>query len=215
MDLSSRIRTAVAHSGKSQAEIAREMGITQSAITQWLSGSTKTLRAESALALEKATGVRAAWIAKGAGPKFVEQRAGVQMSEVQLVSWKQAAMWAAGRNEDDPDDLLAYVRAPVELSDYAFALRIQGNSMFNPAGSPSFADGDLIFVDPDKKPRNDSIVVAVLEGEDHAICRQLVVEGGAQYLQALNPSWPDRILDTRRHPAHIYGTVVAGVTIYE
>lgn len=70
MDLSERISEAIAHSKKSDADIARETGKTPAAVSLWRSGEIKNLRAETAFALEAATGYRALWLTKELGPKL-------------------------------------------------------------------------------------------------------------------------------------------------
>jgi transcriptional regulator with XRE-family HTH domain len=59
MTLAERIREAIQHSGKTQAQIATETGKSPGAVTQWLDGATKSLRADTAAALERATGYNA------------------------------------------------------------------------------------------------------------------------------------------------------------
>ena len=49
-------RTAVAINGFTKAELARKMGVTGSAVTQWLTGDTKSLKASVAQDLERVTG---------------------------------------------------------------------------------------------------------------------------------------------------------------
>jgi transcriptional regulator with XRE-family HTH domain len=71
MGINSRIREAITASGKSKAEIARACGVTNAAVTHWFNGDTKSLKAETALALEAATGYRAAWILYGRGSKKI------------------------------------------------------------------------------------------------------------------------------------------------
>ena len=53
----------------SRAEIARACSMTNAAVTHWLNGETKSLKADKALALEAATGYRATWILTGKGSK--------------------------------------------------------------------------------------------------------------------------------------------------
>lgn len=53
----------------SQAELARAIGLSRSAVNQIESGATKTLRASTLVALERATGFRAQWIESGRGPR--------------------------------------------------------------------------------------------------------------------------------------------------
>lgn len=75
MTLSTRIKEAIDGSEKSRADIARACGVTQASVTFWLDGTTKSLKADTALALEQATGYRALWILKGLGPRKVEAAA--------------------------------------------------------------------------------------------------------------------------------------------
>ena len=69
MALSDRVREAIDGSKKSKADIARECGVTNAAVTHWLTGDTKSMKADTALALEEATGYRARWILYGKGTK--------------------------------------------------------------------------------------------------------------------------------------------------
>jgi transcriptional regulator with XRE-family HTH domain len=73
MTLQSRINEAIQSAldrGMSLGEIARNAGVTASALTQWRTGSTKSLKAKSAEGIESVTGYRAAWLISGKGPKF-------------------------------------------------------------------------------------------------------------------------------------------------
>lgn len=54
------------------ADLARAAKVTGGAVTQWLDGTTKNLKADKAALLESATGYRASWIVTGRGPKRVE-----------------------------------------------------------------------------------------------------------------------------------------------
>lgn len=71
MGLSERITEAIENSGKSKADIARACGVTAASVTFWIGGQTKSLKAETALALEQATGYRANWLLSGTGPRKV------------------------------------------------------------------------------------------------------------------------------------------------
>lgn len=71
MTLSTRIAEAIKESGKSKADIARACAVSPASVTFWLNGETKSLKAETALALEQATGYRAIWLLKGVGPRRV------------------------------------------------------------------------------------------------------------------------------------------------
>jgi transcriptional regulator with XRE-family HTH domain len=72
MTLSDRIREALAHSGKTQAQIAAETRKSPGAVSQWLDGRIKSLKAETAEALERATGFSSTWLVTGKGPSRSE-----------------------------------------------------------------------------------------------------------------------------------------------
>ena len=145
---------------------------------------------------------RKAWIWSGVGstlPMLGSLRSRVPDP---LISWVQAGAWSAigGKFKlGDAEDLLP---CPVRCSKDAFVLRVRGQSM-----APKFQDGDLIFVDPQVAPSDGKYVVVRLEDSQEATFKQLIVEGGRQYLQALNPDWPNRIIEVDAN-ATICGVVV-------
>ena len=67
MTLAERIKEAMGT--RTPAELARAAKVTPAAVTQWLDGTTKSLKAEKAALLEAETGYRAGWIVTGRGPK--------------------------------------------------------------------------------------------------------------------------------------------------
>lgn len=71
MTLAERIAEAIGD--RPQAEIARAVKKSESAVTQWLDGTTKSLKADSAARLEAVTGYRASWIVTGKGPKLLDR----------------------------------------------------------------------------------------------------------------------------------------------
>ena len=99
----------------------------------------------------------------------------------------------------DAEDLLP---CPVRCSPDTFVLRVRGESM-----EPKFHDGDLIFVDPQVAPVSGRYVVVRLEDSQEATFKQLIVEEGRQYLKALNPDWPHRIIEVNVD-ATICGVIV-------
>ena len=119
-----------------------------------------------------------------------------------LISWVQAGDWTdIGRHFQlgDAEDLLP---CPVRCSKDTFVLRVRGESM-----EPKFHDGDLIFVDPQVSPDSGKYVVVRIEDSHEAMFKQLIVEGDHQYLKALNPDWPHRIIEVNAN-ATICGVVV-------
>lgn len=77
--LASRIKEAFGDAKPS--EIARATKRSKGAVTQWLDGTTKSLKGETATMMEAATGYRAAWIVSGKGPRKVTDMAEVPTPE--------------------------------------------------------------------------------------------------------------------------------------
>lgn len=167
MNLSDRIREALIGSGKSQAQIAVETRKSPGAVSQWLDGRIKGLRAETAEALERATGYRAAWLVTGKGPKFVLDKSNVSTAQlgtkqIPLLSYVSAGAWTGAVDAFQPNDAHDWLVTDLELSEGAFALEIKGDSM-----QPEFKPGDRVIIDPDINPQPGDFVVAK-NGEEEA-----------------------------------------------
>jgi transcriptional regulator with XRE-family HTH domain len=67
MALKDRIKFAMEAAGLSPADLARATKTSPGGVSQWLDGKTKSLKAETAARMEKATGINARWIATGEG----------------------------------------------------------------------------------------------------------------------------------------------------
>jgi SOS-response transcriptional repressor LexA len=106
-----------------------------------------------------------------------------------LISWMQAGAWREMSGDYVSPPRGEVFPCPVRCSRKTYVLRVQGVSM-----QPRFQDGDLIFVDPTVTPRNGKFVVVRLDDTHEAILKQLIIEGDKRYLKALNPDWPNPII---------------------
>ncbi len=126
---------------------------------------------------------------------------------VPLISWVQAGQWQEVIDNLSPGDAEEWLPCPVSHGDRTFVLRVRGESMLNPYGRPSFMDGDLIFVDPDRHAEHGSLVVVRLDDEKGATFKKLVIEGDRKYLRPLNPAWPEPMMQINGN-ATICGVVI-------
>lgn len=126
---------------------------------------------------------------------------------VPLVSWVQGGQWAEISKNFEEVDAESWLPCPAPHSERTFCLRVRGVSMQNPDASPSFSDGDIIFVDPMRSADHRSCVVVRLDDEREATFKQLVIEGERKLLRPLNPNWPERWIDVQGN-ATIIGTVI-------
>ena len=67
MNINERIAKAISESGLTQKVIAKRIGVTAGAITQWKTGDVKKLEAKNLLALARVTATNPDWLASGRG----------------------------------------------------------------------------------------------------------------------------------------------------
>lgn len=200
--------------------LARETKLPQPTISRILNGSTKDPESATVRILADFFGVSEAQM-RGAAPITCttaqnEARAIYNVEpgpdirgKVPLISWVQAGHWTEVIDNFAPGDAEEWLPCPCSHSDQAFALRVRGESMYNPHSRPSFADGDLIYVDPQRAAQHRSLVVVRLEDRREATFKQLIIEGDKSYLKALNPAWPEPMIE-------INGTAtICGVVIFK
>lgn len=113
---------------------------------------------------------------------------------IPVISWVQAGSWCEVSDIYAVGDAEQWLPCPVAHGPRTYAVRIRGESMYNPHERWSFRDGDIIFVDPDRDAIHRSFVVAKLTDTQEATFKQLIIEGEQKYLKALNPSWPEQIM---------------------
>ena len=110
--------------------------------------------------------------------------------EVPLISWVQAGDWGNLEDHFQPGDAERWVATYAKVGRHAFALRIIGDSMTNPSGAPSFPEGTIIIVDPERDAKPGKFVVVRQNVDTECTFKQLVSDGGRHYLKPLNPRYP-------------------------
>ena len=123
-------------------------------------------------------------------------------STLPLISWVQAGEWYEISEGFVPQYGAELLPCPVKCSPESFVLRVRGTSM-----EPKFHEDDLIFVDPNASAEHGKYVVVRLDVSNEATFKQLIIEEGRQYLKALNPDWPNRIIEIDEE-ASICGVIV-------
>lgn len=129
-------------------------------------------------------------------------------ARVPLISWVQAGAWQEVVDVETASDAERWILCPVPHSSKTFALKVVGQSMQNPGDRHSFDDGDIIHVDPEVPAENKSLVVVQINGDTEATFKQLIIEGGQHFLKALNPAWPNRIIQMPED-SRICGVVIS------
>ncbi|KAB0502794.1 LexA family protein [Pseudomonas lini] len=195
MERHERIARAIALSGKKKGEIASLCGVANSAVTQWITGESKSLRPENLYALAKATGFRAEWLAIGEGNEVEkvdsnigEARQPIESYRYPVISWVAAGAWAEAVEPYPAGFSDRYEFSEYDSKGAAFWLEVKGDSMTSPVGQ-SVTEGTLILVDTEAEATPGKLVIAKLPDSNEATFKKLVNDGGKLFLKPLNPAW--------------------------
>lgn len=183
----------------SQVELAAKAStkrapVKQQTIQQLEANPTRSSKSLPALA--KALDVSLDWLAENTGPMELPPSVG---TPVPLVSFVQAGAWTESPilNSDE------WISCDRRVSERAFALRVQGQSMM-----PRFNDGDVIIVDPAIEPVPGDMVVAKIRAQEEATFKQYRRKSPKEYeLRALNEDY-ETITVTSKTGGMIIGPMV-------
>jgi len=105
------------------------------------------------------------------------------LKHVPVISWVRAGGWETVSDPFQPGSADEWIDTTATDSQYAFALRVVGDSM-----EPEFKEGEIIVVDPELQPESGDFVVA--KNGDDATFKQLVRDGRQVFLKPLNSRYP-------------------------
>ncbi|MEZ9402582.1 LexA family protein [Vibrio cyclitrophicus] len=109
--------------------------------------------------------------------------------QVPILSQVQAGSWGSVDSRTVIDEDIEWQITSSNISEDAFAMRVTGNSMTNPHGSPSIPAGSIVVVEPCSCPDNGKIVVATLNDAPEATIKKLEIDGPHKFLVPLNPKY--------------------------
>jgi SOS-response transcriptional repressor LexA len=181
-----RIRRRRIELGLTQEQVAELVGVSKASVSSWESQA-HSLRGSNLLALARALKTTPSWIQYG-GMKDAEDGPPIR-AKVPLISWAQAGTWTEIADAVEPGTVSEWRETTATVSPNAFALRMAGDSMVNPHGSPSIPEGSVIIVDPEVEPESGKIVVVKLKGSQEVTVKKLVLDGPNVYLAPLNPNY--------------------------
>lgn len=121
--------------------------------------------------------------------------AGPPVSIVPMISWVQAGQLNDVEDPFQPGEGERPIYTTRRVGPRAYALRVRGDSMENPGGKPTFPEGCIIIVDPDKEAHAGSFVVVRFDNRQEATFKQLTEDAGQRFLKPLNPRYPIIAID--------------------
>jgi SOS-response transcriptional repressor LexA len=203
MKINERIKSKRKELKLTQSDVAKSIKVSRVSITQWELGDTSP-NGENLNKLSKVLQTSVDWLLYGKinTENTTRMNSYPNNKKVPLINWVQAGSWAEIADSFQPDDTENSYPCPEKHSDNTFALSVIGESMY-----PEYKSGEIIYVDPCKEAISGSDVVVMQNGDTEATFKQLVIDGNKKYLKALNPNWPNPIMEML-HDASICGVVI-------
>ena len=192
MTVADRVRITREKRSMSQDELAKRLGLkSRSSVTRIeSSGNDITLR--DVERLSKALDCSIPYL-------MGYSETNSEMSSIPILGYV-----AAGKPIIANEAIIGYEEIPNSMAhsgDY-FALRIHGDSM-----APKIEDGDIVIVKRTESADTDKIVIALVEGNENAVCKRLKAYGGAFALWSINPTYEPMIFN-QANQCKIIGEVV-------
>lgn len=205
MTIARRIKEARKTKGLSQSDLAREVGVSRSAVHLWEKEKTKGGQYPARKYLVKLANVL------GLHPSALDPFSGdsvtpiIQTSlvvRVPVLEWDEIEAWVGGKLDMAADVDRAWLQADSATSTRTIALKIRDDSM-----SPEYRIGDEILIDPDLTPEDGDCVLVRVDKNGQQLFRHYVPRrAGAYDLVADNPEWPT-ITVNASNPAHLRGVL--------
>lgn len=103
-----------------------------------------------------------------------------RITKLNLVSWTDAINDEVRPKTSSNDTVFT----DAKVSNKSFALKVKDTSM-----DPSFPKNSILIVDPEREPKDRSLVIAHLQEMDEPLFRQLLIDASHRYLKALSPDF--------------------------
>ncbi|SST02817.1 Cro/CI family transcriptional regulator [Acinetobacter baumannii] len=173
--------------------IVEATGASKGAVSQWINGKSEP-SSKYIPSLARILRVSENWLLEGGPvneiPPNVANTYHLKIHEIPLISFEQAAEWHELMHGPDVE-AISWLEVLEFVSPYAFALKMENNSMMNISGQGlSIPVGATLIVDVGPQIKSGAIVVAkVTPNDKQAIVKQYVTDGPNKYLMSLNSNY--------------------------
>jgi SOS-response transcriptional repressor LexA len=210
MQIGDRVKIARESLHITQLELSKRLSISQSALNQIEKGVTRQPRNIEKLC--KVLNVNAAWLLTGESNLFekenlsnvIETDRPLDKVKIPVLTWSQAVNFKEELRNFLMDDKTVYLTVGENQSKDCFGLKVRDDAMYN-GTYRSFPPGCYIAISPDREPKLNDNVVAIVEGQDEVIFKQLIKDGANSYLRPLNPQYEKILIDEK---VKIIGVVI-------
>ena len=152
------------------------------------------IRHEILARIEAKTGYLPGWVNLGQGPRLKDAAQSLRgaaesnSKKIPILTWDQIAEFCVSSHASIDPDRYDQTEVFVEVVEGMYAVLLEGNSMNDPSGTPSFPHGTLLIVNPHLQEKNGSFVIARV-GDGIPNFKKLRFDGDERYLVPLNPDY--------------------------
>jgi len=191
MTIADRVKEKRAELGLTQAELARNVGISQQSLQKIEDGRTQNPR--KLLNLSKALNCNPEWLQLGTTSEIRENTSTYRdnisyqsnINKRPVIRDTQGIDWS---NVNDFNSQEEWLEVSDKTSKEAFWLAVSGDSMMSTSGI-SICEGHLILVEPQQTAQNGDMVIVQIKDRNEIAFKKLVIDTGLIYLTSLNPNY--------------------------
>lgn len=215
--IGSRIKEARLAKNMHQRDVARYCKVSQRSISSYETGF-REINFELLNKIAEALGTTPAYLLHGSSSlyNFGSQSNIVPVSTLlPVLTPVEASNWSKHTMEIYKEDpTRKKIVHPLNLSDQGCAMEIIDDSMLSTDSSNkySMSTGDVIAFDPEKKPRENDLVVAKVHPAAALIVRQYVLREGRYWLRALSEHYS--LIEIVSPIVEIRGVVTSKITLF-
>ncbi|OGT33641.1 MAG: hypothetical protein A3C44_00680 [Gammaproteobacteria bacterium RIFCSPHIGHO2_02_FULL_39_13] len=184
--ISGALNTLLSHSGMSEAELGRVIGVPRATINRITSGRTPDPRASTLKAIAEYFNVTVDQLL-GNQPLFNGAESATLVSTsapIPIIHWGDATHWENSIAKQSTQNT-EWISADPHLNTGKFALKVQGDSMW-----PQFQENTVLIVDPNKEQKNRDFVIVHLKKNNEILFRQLLLDDKYKFIKAINDIFP-------------------------
>lgn len=199
--LAGKLKSLLKKKGVTQAEVARQLGVSTVAVTKWVNQG--TISRENLGKLAKILSVSVESLIDGkARPRQLNK----VFKSIPVLTW--AHVEAGKLTEMGSTDVLEYIPVTDDIPDTCFAVPVEGDSMTSRTGGESIPAGSIVIVEPCcfSRELNHQVVIATLG--DLATMKELVIDGDDIYLKPWNTAYPMKPIKIDQEGYAIIGRVI-------
>ncbi|AVB30048.1 helix-turn-helix domain-containing protein [Proteus mirabilis] len=178
-----------------QEALAKMLSVSRVSITKWETRVTEP-DGENLQALAKVLEVSPEWLLYGGNSSeadaLIITRKTVNIKKIPIITLEQAADWKARYDTLRLSDIQHWCCATVPVSEQAYGLIYQGESMTNPYSLPSIPKGSTVIIEPSFKNKIElygKIIIAKNIITNDIVIKKFIHEPPQFYLISLNTAF--------------------------